>query len=83
VLAERTREVLASIGIASDPRPFRPHVTIGRLRRAAPGTRRVIAALADYVGPEWTVDRIQLVQSLQGAEPVYRTLSTAVVGPGR
>jgi 2'-5' RNA ligase len=81
-LAARTREVLGSVGIATDGRPFRPHVTIGRLRRPAPGARRVIAALADYVGPEWTVDRIDVVQSLQGPEPQYRTLSTSIVGAG-
>lgn len=82
MLATRTREVLASVGVTCDARPFRPHVTVGRLRRPAPGTRRVVAALADYVGPEWTVDRVHVVQSVLGTEPEYRTLSTAIVGPG-
>lgn len=55
-LNTRLSDWVASLGIALDPRPFRPHVTL--LRKAARG------ALAEFRAPiEWHVTEYALVRS--------------------
>jgi 2'-5' RNA ligase len=44
---------------------FKAHLTLARLREPA-DVRQVSAGLADYAGPEWLADRIELVASHLG-----------------
>jgi RNA 2',3'-cyclic 3'-phosphodiesterase len=53
----------AGVGHEPDPRPFRPHLTIARLRVAA-DVRDAIATLgAAAVGPAWIVDAVTVYES--------------------
>lgn len=70
------------------PRPFRPHVSVARLRRptannisddAAPplvGQAEMLASLAGYRGPRWTVRDFALYRSFLGATPRHEQLAT-------
>ena len=49
--------------LGSETRPFIPHLTV-----AYADSDDVRAALANYTGPEWTVDELVLVRSNQGYE---------------
>lgn len=55
------RETVRSALPPSDPRPFRPHLTVSYRF-----DRRLAAALEGYAGPTWTVDEFSLVSSLDG-----------------
>jgi RNA 2',3'-cyclic 3'-phosphodiesterase len=67
---------LGSLGIAPEPKPFHPHLTLGRLRRA---TNLEQQRLGDAIrslpppGPlEWTFERVGLFRSeLRGGGPIY------------
>ncbi len=69
-----------NLGFDPDRRPFRPHLTLGRVRRTLPQPQRHIvrSALQDGTGvdaPPWPVQEIHLIHSSltpQGA--VYRSL---------
>lgn len=52
------RAALALAGLPADERAFRPHLTIAYARGG-----RASVALADYVGPAWSVDEFVLVRS--------------------
>lgn len=53
-------------------RPYRPHLTVARLRGEAEGAARdAAAALADYEGPPWRADAVHLVRSRLGPHPSY------------
>ena len=60
-----------------DSRPFTPHLTVARpgdrLDRTAVEADR--AVLADYRGPAWPVDRLELVRSHLGPTPSYERLA--------
>ncbi|MHB2022725.1 MAG: RNA 2',3'-cyclic phosphodiesterase [Mycobacteriales bacterium] len=70
------------------PRPFRPHVTIARIRRPLPnndsddagarvaGQSEILDALAGYRGPRWTVREFELYRSFLGPQPRYQRLAT-------
>jgi 2'-5' RNA ligase len=68
---------LGSLGIAPDPRPFRPHLTLGRLRREASSEqqRRLGDAIQSLPPPkslEWAVERVVLFRSeLHSSGPTY------------
>jgi 2'-5' RNA ligase len=59
-LAESVADACRSAGVAVEDRPYRPHVTVGR--RGSPDPR----ALADYAGPDWEVNQVELVRSRLG-----------------
>ncbi len=64
----KLRAHLARQGLADDPRPFYPHVTIARNATQAP-VRQAISGLL------WTVTNFQLVRSMRsGAGSVYTVL---------
>jgi RNA 2',3'-cyclic 3'-phosphodiesterase len=64
----KLRGELAQQGIASDPRPFHPHVTIARKAAQAP----VQQAMSGFL---WTVTAFQLVRSIRSdAGSVYTVL---------
>ena len=58
---------LGGLGIAPEPKPFRPHLTLGRLRRAAdPEQQRLGDAIRSLPPPaplEWAIERIVLFRS--------------------
>ncbi|SDT72163.1 RNA 2',3'-cyclic phosphodiesterase [Actinoplanes derwentensis] len=55
------RSSLATVGFPSDPRPFRPHLTVSYRF-----DRRLAAALTGYTGPPWTIEEFSLVSSVDG-----------------
>jgi RNA 2',3'-cyclic 3'-phosphodiesterase len=57
-------------GIPVATRRFRPHLTVARGRAGADLTPWS-AALAEYLGPPWPVDRLLLVRSELGPLPRY------------
>ena len=78
---------LDAAGYGSFPARFRPHVTLGRVRRARAGpARRLRARLADEVGlPEvaWKVDGVSLYESRPGSGgSTYRRLATVALRGG-
>jgi 2'-5' RNA ligase len=73
-------QVLTRLGIASDRKPFSPHLTLARISFVNPGTEQAIRQLQNLPHePEFgelTVDRINLYRSvLLPGGPVYSILS--------
>jgi RNA 2',3'-cyclic 3'-phosphodiesterase len=68
---------LGRLGIAPEPKAFRPHLTLGRLRReASPEQQRQLGDAIRSLPPpkslEWTVERIVLFRSeLHSSGPTY------------
>jgi 2'-5' RNA ligase len=56
--------------VSFDRRPFRPHLTVARLRGAV-DARPAVAELAGYAGPSWVADTVHLVRSRLGPSPAY------------
>ncbi len=77
---------LAAIGYGEEGAPFRPHLTIGRLKRGAQPRRRAIGrAVTSIDVPEirWTVDRVVLMESRLSSEAaVYHEVAAAPLEPG-
>ncbi|MEN9935588.1 MAG: hypothetical protein RLZZ387_2167 [Chloroflexota bacterium] len=79
---------IAPLGIPPEDRPFKPHLTIGRVRRDAP--RAEVAALADRLRalppPDaslWTTEHVTLFRSeLRPGGPVYTPLATVALAAG-
>ncbi len=67
------RRVAAAV--APGDRPYRPHLTVARLRGDTDPTPAV-AALTSYAGPSWTVTDVHLVRSHLGPRPVYEDVAT-------
>jgi 2'-5' RNA ligase len=71
---------LAAIGMPAEPRPFRAHLTLGRVRRDAPATQverlgAAIQAAPPFPALEWPVERAILFRSELRAEgPIYTEL---------
>ena len=84
----RGEQAIARLGFPQEKRPFRPHLTLGRVRDSvAPAARRqigdTIARQAAALSPKypWTAGEIHLIHSHltpQGA--VYTTLGLAPLG---
>lgn len=86
-LAKHVRIGLRRAHLRPDRTPFRPHVTLARLRPAADVTRIVqhLAGEEDRLSaPSWMVSDLQLVESHLGAGPdgtaVYAPLATLALG---
>jgi 2'-5' RNA ligase len=67
---------LAGLGIAPDPKTFHPHLTLGRLRRAASPQQLqlgdAIRALPRPAPLEWLAERVVLFSSeLRSGGPIY------------
>jgi 2'-5' RNA ligase len=67
-LATGTRAAATKSGIEVDGGRFRPHVTLARVNKPVEMTNWV-RLLDGYRGPEWTVDRVALVESHLGEGP--------------
>ena len=69
--------------VSTDRRPYRPHLTVARLRGGQDATRAA-GALSSYAGPRWHADTVHLVRSFLGPKPRYETVgSWPVTGPPR
>jgi 2'-5' RNA ligase len=78
------RALAGALAREPHPPPYRPHLTIARLRA---GTDRAAAdaavtSLASYAGPTWPATEVHLVRSLLGPQPVYDDLATWTLPPG-
>ena len=82
-LRKAATRALKSRRLAFDDQKFHPHLTLARPGDKVP--REVIAAdlaaLADYAGPQWTVDRLVLYRSHLGPRPSYEPLHVAPIPP--
>lgn len=72
----RIEAALGDLGIAPEPKPFRPHLTLGRLRHATDREQQrlgdAIRAVVPPAGIEWSVERIVLFRSeLRNDGPIY------------
>jgi 2'-5' RNA ligase len=61
--------------VTTERRPYRPHLTVARLRGGQDATRAA-ELLSSYAGPLWTADAVHLVRSFLGPKPRYETLSS-------
>lgn len=66
-LAELTEEAAQAAGLSAEDRPFRPHLTLARIRPPQDVTR-VVDESAD-MGIRWRCDRVVLYESHLGAGP--------------
>jgi len=80
-------ERLARAGVAIEPRPFAPHLTIARVRDREQRRARLLGArLRDLRPPPigWQVDHVTLFRSdLSGPTPKYDALHTVALGGSR
>lgn len=71
---------LARLGFEPERRPFRPHLTLGRVKLGSAGSqlRREVLALADFDAGSQPVEQLAVFESqLQRAGPIYRALHHA------
>lgn len=82
-LAARIEQALRAAGLPGEQRPFRAHLTLGRVRRAAPAAALAQLAAAIRTHPPlaevaWPIERIVLLRSeLLPQGPRYTALATA------
>jgi 2'-5' RNA ligase len=84
--ADRLGAALASHGIASDRKLFRPHITLARVpHRASPAEcdmlREAVERIATPSAVEFQVAEIHLIHSLLGKSPQYRILRSVEFRP--
>jgi 2'-5' RNA ligase len=76
---DRLRALAKSV--ITDRRPYRPHLTVARLRGGQDASRAV-EVLSAYAGPRWRADEVHLVRSFLGPSRRYETVSSwPVTGP--
>jgi 2'-5' RNA ligase len=78
-LADSVSAAARRAKVVVDDRPYRPHLTLARLRGPAP-LRELAEPLADYAGPAWVADSIELMRSTPptgaGQSPRYAQQGT-------
>ena len=83
-LREAVGQHLAPLGWQPDGRPYRAHLTIGRLRPGRPAARRALEAALGALTPSpavWVVDRVVLMESrLSSAGAAYRVVAEVRLG---
>lgn len=58
------------MGLAMEDRPYRPHLTLARVKGRAPiDVRPIVDRLDGYAGPPWTSSEIVLMRSHLGPQP--------------
>jgi 2'-5' RNA ligase len=60
--------------LATDTRPYRPHLTVARVRRGG-DPRPAATVLASYEGPSWRADEVVLFRSHLGPTPRHEPLA--------
>ena len=86
-LADRVRRSLSAHGVAFDDKPFRPHLTLARVREDADGVeqRDLAVALRGATPPSGTfaVDAVHVIEStLSPKGPRYTARATAALVGG-
>ena len=83
-LAERVESELHKIGFRREARRFHAHLTIGRVRHAAPGMAELSQLLAEYadfeLGSTPVAEAIVFSSTLDRAGPTYEPLGRAKLG---
>jgi 2'-5' RNA ligase len=76
-LAAAVENVLEPLGYKRERRPFSPHLTVARVKRAeADPWQEIMEDLAQIPWPELTIDRFELLQSVLGPKgPAYSPLA--------
>lgn len=82
-LARACRRGARAAGAPVDRARFVPHLTVARSRGQRDPAKLAAAMLSGYIGPEWTVGDIALVESLTGPSPQYRRVAEFALGSGR
>jgi RNA 2',3'-cyclic 3'-phosphodiesterase len=82
-LARTVETVVVACGFPPDPRGFRPHVTLGRIREGGPGARAPDLSLAGALAPlGMTATRVVLYRSrLLAGGSEYSELMTCELAP--
>lgn len=71
-LAATVERVLEPLGFPPEGRPFKPHVTLGRVRSPAGLDRLDLASLRERAFGSWTVEGVSLMESrLSSKGPTY------------
>lgn len=85
-LRDEVARRLLPLGYAPDAHAYRPHLTVGRVRRAAGGLRAALTAARagiDLRQVSWSVGRAVLFESrLSAAGPAYRVVTEMRLGGG-
>ncbi|MDQ1603387.1 MAG: 2,3-cyclic 3-phosphodiesterase [Actinomycetota bacterium] len=78
----RDRDELRRLGtaVSVEDRPYRPHLTVARVRGSA-DLRPLVADLGDYEGPGWTATQLVLVRSRLGPRPAYDDIASWPLAP--
>jgi 2'-5' RNA ligase len=77
----RIEAALRGLGIAPEPKPYHPHLTLGRVRREASQEQRrqlgdELRTLPPPAPLTWTIERVILYRSeLRSAGPVYTEIA--------
>ena len=82
-LNRATEDCATQAGLESEPRPFKPHITLARLRapRVPPTLRDSIRRHAEFRGSAFRVDSVTLFSStLTPSGPVYQKLQEYPLG---
>ena len=74
-LADRLGAAARAVGLRTEDRPFRAHLTLGRWRPREPADGGLPDRLADYRGPAWPVTEVVLWRSHLGPVPRYDRLA--------
>ncbi len=82
-LASTIRNELRKARLPFDPKGFRPHLTLSRPGRRVPADAIAadVATLTRYLGPQWTITQVYLVESHLGPHPTHTHLATAHLLP--
>ncbi|TAL17450.1 RNA 2',3'-cyclic phosphodiesterase [bacterium] len=81
-LLEEINKRLLPLGFTPERRPFKPHLTIGRVRREKRfgGVKEALGAAEDFKGPSWRVEKVILYTSdLQPGGAVYTPRVSVVI----
>jgi 2'-5' RNA ligase len=81
-LLEEVNKRLLPLGFVPERRPFKPHLTIGRVRREKRfgDVKEALRAAEDFRGPSWRVENIILYTSdLQPGGAVYTPRVSVVI----
>lgn len=79
-LATRCTAAARRSGIPVDPGPYRPHLTLARVRHPPVDLTEPVAALSTYVGSPWLVAELHLVRSYLGAQVRHERLASWRLG---
>ncbi len=87
-LGERVRDALRTRGVPFDDKPFRPHLTLARVKRdiAPAAVTTLVAALAAQVPPSlrFQADALHVVESILSPKgPRYSSLQAVPLGGGQ